>query len=196
MNGEVLVRLNVNGEDRTLALKPNTTLLAALRLHMGLTGTKKGCATADSGACTVQVDGQPANSCLLLPVPAEGKRIATIEGPSPHGELHLLQKSCVKHGAIQCGFCTSGALMASKALIDRNETPTSDEIKEALAGNLCRCATYPRMLKAVAGWTEFEGVRFDATPHGHSDRDQERDLDVVGHGVTRYDGPDKVTGRA
>ncbi len=196
MNGEVLVRLNVNGEDRTLALKPNTTLLAALRLHMGLTGTKRGCASGDCGACTVQVDGQPVNSCLLLAVAAEGKRITTIEGLSHHGDLHPLQQSFVKHGAIQCGFCTSGALMASKALIDQNEAPSHDEIKEALAGNLCRCATYPRMLKAVAGWKEFEGVRFDAKPHVHAERDQKRDHDVVSHGVTRYDAPDKVTGRA
>ena len=196
MSGEVLVRLNINGEDRTLAVKPNTTLLAALRNHLGLTGTKKGCGSGDCGACTVQVDGQPVNSCLLLAVAAEGKRITTIEGLSHDGELHPLQQSFVKHGAIQCGYCTSGAVMASKALIDSNEAPSADEIKEALAGNLCRCATYPRMLKAVAGWKEFEGVPFDAKPHVRAERDQQRDLDVVSHGVTRYDSPDKVTGRA
>jgi len=149
MSGEVLVRLNINGEDHTLALKPNTTLLAALRRQLGLTGTKKGCGTGDCGACTVQVDGQPVNSCLLLAVAAEGKRITTIEGLSHDGELHALQQSFVKHGAIQCGYCTSGAVMASKALIDRNAAPSHDEIKEALAGNLCRCATYPRIVGAV-----------------------------------------------
>jgi len=196
MRSEVLVRLNVNGEDHTLALKPNTTLLTALRQHLGLTGTKKGCGTGDCGACTVQVDGHPVNSCLLLAVAAEGKRITTIEGLSHDGELHPLQQAFVKHGAVQCGYCTSGALMAGKALIDRNEAPSSDEIKEALAGNLCRCATYPRMLKAVAGWKEFEGVALDAKPHAHAERDQQRDHSVVSHGVTRYDAPDKVTGRA
>ncbi|MCX5760800.1 MAG: 2Fe-2S iron-sulfur cluster-binding protein, partial [Gemmatimonadetes bacterium] len=157
---------------------------------------KEGCGTGDCGACTVQVDGQPVNSCLLLAVAAQGKRITTIEGLSHDGELHPLQQAFVKHGAVQCGYCTSGALMASKALIDHNANPTTDEIKEALAGNLCRCATYPRMLKAVAGWKEFEGVPFDASPHVHAERDQQRDHDVVSHGVTRYDSPDKVTGRA
>ena len=141
MSSEVLVRLDVNGEHHTLALKPNTTLLAALRHDLGLTGTKQGCGTGDCGACTVQVDGQPVNACLLLAVAAEGKRITTIEGLSHDGALHPLQQAFVKHGAVQCGYCTSGALMASKALIDRNEAPTSDEIKEALSGNLCRCAT-------------------------------------------------------
>ena len=196
MSSEVLVRLDVNGEHHTLALKPNTTLLAALRHDLGLTGTKQGCGTGDCGACTVQVDGQPVNACLLLAVAAEGKRITTIEGLSHDGALHPLQQAFVKHGAVQCGYCTSGALMASKALIDRNEAPTSDEIKEALSGNLCRCATYPRMMKAVAGWKQFEGVPFDARPHGQAERDQQRDHSVVSHGVTRYDAPDKVTGRA
>ena len=196
MSSEVLVRLDVNGEHHTLALKPNTTLLAALRHDLGLTGTKQGCGTGDCGACTVQVDGQPVNACLLLAVAAEGKRITTIEGLSHDGALHPLQQAFVKHGAVQCGYCTSGALMASKALIDRNEAPTSDEIREALSGNLCRCATYPRMMKAVAGWKQFEGVPFDARPHGQAERDQQRDHSVVSHGVTRYDAPDKVTGRA
>jgi 4-hydroxybenzoyl-CoA reductase subunit alpha len=193
---EVLVRLNVNGEDRTLAVRPDTTLLAALRRQLGLTGTKKGCGSGDCGACTVQADGQAVNSCLMLAVAAEGKRITTVEGLSHDGALHPLQQAFVKHGAIQCGYCTSGALMASKALIERNAAPTDDEIREALAGNLCRCATYPRMLKAVAGWKEFEGVPFDSTPHAHAGRHQRRDHHVVSHGVTRYDAPDKATGRA
>ena len=195
MSGELMVRLNVNGECRTLAVRPNATLLAVLRDDLDLTGAKRGCGTGDCGACTVHVEGEPVASCLMLAAAAHDKRITTIEGLAQDGDLHPLQKAFVKHGALQCGYCTSGALMSAKALIDRTPHPSRDEIKEALSGNLCRCGTYGRMISAVEGRTECGGV-LDTRPHGHGERDQQRDHAVVGHGVTRYDGPDKVTGRA
>ncbi|MHB2034708.1 MAG: (2Fe-2S)-binding protein, partial [Gemmatimonadaceae bacterium] len=140
--GGHLVHLDVNGEPRTVAVAAETTLLAVLRDELGLTGTKRGCGTGDCGACTVHVDGEPVNACLQLAVEADGKAIATVEGLATGGELHPLQKAFVKHGALQCGFCTAGALMSAKALIDRTPAPSEDDVKDALSGNLCRCATY------------------------------------------------------
>jgi 4-hydroxybenzoyl-CoA reductase alpha subunit len=196
MRDEMMIRLTVNGEPQALAVRPDTTLLSVLRNDLALTGTKRGCGTGDCGACTVHVDGQPVASCLMLAAAADGKRISTIEGLATGTELHALQKSFVKHGALQCGFCTPGALMSAKALIDRDPDPSTQDVKEALSGNLCRCATYPRMLRAVHHWREQEGVTLDTRPDPRTERDQKRDHDVVGHGVTRYDGPEKVTGRA
>ena len=149
MTDEMLVRLSVNGEERAVAVRPNTTLLEVLRHHLGLTGTKRGCGTGDCGACTVLVDGKPVNACLVLAVAAEGLQITTIEGMADGGQLHPLQQSFVKHAALQCGYCTSGALMSAKALVDANAAPTEDEINTALSGNLCRCGTYLRIRQAV-----------------------------------------------
>jgi 4-hydroxybenzoyl-CoA reductase subunit alpha len=196
MSDELLVRLEVNGEPRAVAVRPNATLLATLRNDLGLTGAKRGCGTGDCGACTVLLDGEPAASCLTLAVAAEGRRITTIESVAAAGELHPLQKAFVKHGAMQCGFCTPGMVMASKALIDRCPDPSPDEIKEALSGNLCRCGSYPRVERAVRSWRQFEGQALDTHPLPEDERDQARDFAVVGHGVTRSDAPDKVTGRS
>ncbi|MCU0725179.1 MAG: molybdopterin-dependent oxidoreductase [Planctomycetes bacterium] len=196
MSGEVLLHLEVNGEPRSVAAKPNATLLFVLRELLGLTGTKEGCGTGDCGACTVLLDGQPVNACLVLAADVEGRRVLTIEGLAKDGELHALQKSFVKHGALQCGFCTPGMIMASKGLLDRNPEPSDAEIRGALAGNLCRCAAYPRIVKALRDWRSFENVPLDTLPHDPSERDQQRDLAVVSHAVTRYDAPDKVCGRA
>jgi 4-hydroxybenzoyl-CoA reductase alpha subunit len=193
---ERLVTLTVNGRRHALAAAPHTTLLEVLREGLGLTGTKEGCGTGDCGACTVLLDGRPVNTCLALAVEHDGAEITTIEGLAEDGELHALQKSFVKHGALQCGFCTPGMLMATKALIDANPDPTEDEVREALAGNLCRCGAYPRILEAIRDWRAWKDVPLDTRPRADDERDQERDLDVVGHGVTRYDAPDKVTGRA
>ncbi len=150
----------------------------------------------DCGSCTVIVDGDAMVSCLLPATEAEGRQITTIEGLVEDGELHPLQKSFVKHGALQCGFCTPGTIMAAKALIDRNPAPARGQIVDALGGNLCRCGSYSRIIRAIEGWQEFEGPGLDTAPHAGGERDQERDLAVVGHGLTRYDGPDKVSGRA
>lgn len=198
MGNEVLIRLNVNGVDHTLGLSPNTTLLDALREHLDLTGTKKGCGMGDCGSCTVLVDGEPVNSCLLLAVQADGARITTIEGLADGGELHPLQKSFVKHGGLQCGYCTPGMLMSSKALVDRNPEPTDEDIKSALGGHLCRCGTYPRIIEAIHKRNDYANETLDTRPTEESDahREQARNHNIVGHGVTRYDGPDKVTGRA
>lgn len=199
MSAELLVHCVVNGEDRALAVTPQTTLLAALRQHLGLTGTKRACGTGDCGACTVQVDDEPVASCLMLAASAEGKRITTVEGLAQDGGLHPLQKSFVEHGALQCGYCTPGALMSAKALIDRCPDPSREEISEALSGNLCRCGTYPRMIRAIEGWKACDGKQCEGH-HAHDERDQERDQErnhaVVGRAVPRYDAPDKVTGRA
>jgi 4-hydroxybenzoyl-CoA reductase alpha subunit len=196
MSDELLVHLTVNGAPRALAVKPGTTLLSALRNQLELTGTKRACGTGDCGACTVLVDDEPVNSCLMLAAEAEGRRVTTIEGLADGGELHPLQKAFVKHGALQCGFCTSGMLMSAKALLDHTPHPEREEIAEALSGNLCRCGTYPRIIRAVQTCQEFEGRGLDTAPHAHGERDQESGHAVVGQGVTRYDAPDKVTGRA
>lgn len=196
MSREHLVHLTVNGESRTLAVAAQTTLLGALRDQLVLTGAKRGCGTGDCGACTVLVDGEPAAACLTLAVSVDGHAISTVEGLATGGDLHPLQKSFIKHGALQCGYCTSGALMSAKALIDHHPAPHRDQIKEALSGNLCRCATYPRMVRAVERWSDFQGVALDTAPARESEQDQQRDHAIVGRAVTRYDGPDKVTGRA
>jgi 4-hydroxybenzoyl-CoA reductase subunit alpha len=196
MSEEIRVSLRVNGRRHVLGVKPNTTLQNLIRQQLNLTGTKKGCELGECGACTVIMNGKPVNSCMVLAVAADGADVVTIEGLADGGELHPLQKSFIKHGALQCGFCTPGTLMSAKALIDRNPDPTEEEIRTALGGNLCRCAAYPRIVQAVQTWRSFEGVPLDARPHTPTERDQQRDLDVVSHGVTRIDGPDKVTGRA
>ncbi len=196
MSAEIVVRLEVNGQEHAVAVKANTTLLALLRNHLNLTGTKKGCEAGDCGACTVLLDGHPVASCITLAAQVDGKKVTTIEGLSQGNGLHPLQKSFVKHGALQCGYCTPGTIMAANALIERCPAPSEEDVKEALGGNLCRCAAYPRILKAVQGWKAFESVPLDTRPLNDSERDQKRDHDVVGHGVTRYDAPDKVSGRA
>lgn len=196
MSGRILIALTVNGQRREVGIKPNTTLQQLIRNEFGLTGTKSGCEAGDCGVCTVIMNGRAVASCLVLAAKADGADIQTIEGLSRNGELHPLQMSLVKHGALQCGFCTPGMIMTAKALIDRNPDPTRGEILAALAGNLCRCGTYPRIIRAIQGWREFVGVRLDTGPHGRGERDQARDLDIVGQGVSRYDAPDKVSGRA
>ncbi len=196
MSEPTLITLSVNGESRSLAVDPSASLKDVIREDLGLTGTKGGCNAGDCGACTVLMDGRAVTSCLVLAVTASGSEITTVEGLAPPGDLHPLQKSFIKHGALQCGFCTSGMLMSSVALINANPEPSEAEIKTALGGNLCRCGTYPRVIRAIQSWRQFEGVPLDTTPGPVEERDQERDHSCVGRGVTRYDGPDKATGRA
>jgi len=148
MKREIIFTLN--GEEAKYEVQPEWTLLYFLREVCGLTGTKEGCGYGECGACTVIVDGQAVNSCLYPILEAEGKKITTIEGLlSADGELHPLQKTFIEEGAIQCGFCTPGMIMSAKALLDENESPTENDIKEAIEGNLCRCTGYVKIIDAI-----------------------------------------------
>lgn len=144
------VLLNVNGELYELMLDSKRTLLEVLRNDLGLTGTKEGCGEGVCGACTILLEGEAVNSCLILAVEVSGKEILTIEGLAKGGELHPLQRSFIDQWAIQCGFCTPGMILSAKALLDKNPHPNEDEIKRALAGNLCRCTGYVKIVKAIA----------------------------------------------
>lgn len=144
------VAINVNGEQRELLVDPKQTLLNVLREELRLTGAKCGCNQGVCGTCTVLVDGLPMRSCLLLPVMLEGSAITTIEGLEAEGRLHPVQQAFVKYGALQCGFCTPGMVLAAKALLDSNAAPRLDEIRHALGGNICRCTGYAKIVEAVA----------------------------------------------
>jgi carbon-monoxide dehydrogenase small subunit len=148
MNDQV-VKLTVNGETTEVTVDPWVTLLEAIRDKLELTGTKEACSLGECGACTVILDGKAVNSCLVLAVEAKGKEVLTIEGLRKSGELHPLQQAFIDEGAVQCGFCTPGMILAAKALLDKNPEPNEDEIIEALAGNLCRCTGYVKIVKAV-----------------------------------------------
>ena len=145
----VVITLDVNHEKRPLLLPVHKTLLEVLREDMQLTGTKHGCELGECGTCTVLVDGRPQLSCLLLPVQLEGRAITTIEGMARGSELHPLQIAFAELGAAQCGYCSPGILLSARSLLESNPSPTRDEIKEALAGNLCRCTGYVKILEAV-----------------------------------------------
>ena len=143
------VKTTVNGEPVEFLADPRETLLDCLRNHLGLTGSKEGCGTGDCGACSVMLDGTLVSSCLVLGVEAEGHRVDTIEGMANGDELHPLQRKFIEHAALQCGFCTPGFLVASKALLERNPNPTEEELRFWLAGNLCRCTGYDKIVEAV-----------------------------------------------
>ncbi len=146
---KVHVQTTINGEETEFLCEPRQSLLEVLRDEVGLTGTKEGCLTGDCGACSVIMDGRSIDSCLVLGVEAEGKEVATVEGLADGDTLHPLQKKFLEHAALQCGICTPGFLVTSKALLDRNPDPTEHEIRYALAGNLCRCTGYDKIVKAV-----------------------------------------------
>ncbi len=143
------LKLRVNGRQYESVVPAKTTLAEFLRQDMGLTGTKQGCGEGECGACTVLVDGTPVNSCCMLAVEADGCEITTIEGVSNGFELHPIQKAFVEVGAIQCGYCTPGMVLTTKALLERNSSPNPQEIREALAGNLCRCTGYQKIVDAI-----------------------------------------------
>jgi aerobic-type carbon monoxide dehydrogenase small subunit (CoxS/CutS family) len=145
----LVLALDVNGERRDLLLPVHKTLLEVLREDMQLTGTKHGCELGECGTCTVLVDGKPELSCLLLPIQVQGRAITTIEGMASGSELHPLQQTFGELGAAQCGYCTPGILLSARSLLDENPNPTREEIREALAGNLCRCTGYTKILQAV-----------------------------------------------
>ncbi len=146
---KIHVTTTVNGDPAEFLTDPGTTLLDALRDELGLTGSKEGCGSGDCGACSVLLDGRLVCSCLVLAAEAEGHRIETIEGLAQHGELHPLQQKFLEHAALQCGFCTPGLLVAAKALLDANPDPTEEETRYWLAGNLCRCTGYDKVIRAV-----------------------------------------------
>jgi len=141
--------LKVNGETRDVVVPVQKTLLEVLREDLNLTGTKHGCELGECGTCTVLVDGEPVLSCLVLPVEVQGREIKTVEGMAEGGRLHPLQQAFAELGAAQCGYCTPGILLTAEALLEDNATPSRDEVKEALAGNLCRCTGYTKILDAV-----------------------------------------------
>lgn len=147
---KINVNMNVNGQAVKIDVDPNARLLDVLREQLDLTGTKEGCGVGECGACTVIVDGEAVNSCMVLAASMEGRRVETIEGlASPDGDLHIIQEKFIEHSALQCGFCTPGLVMSTKAFLDVNEEPTRDEIKTAISGNLCRCTGYSQIIDAV-----------------------------------------------
>ena len=145
----VHVSTTVNGDAVEYACPANETLMDTLRDRVGLTGVKEGCGTGDCGACSVSLDGQLVCSCLVLAAEAEGREIGTVEGLAQDGQLHVLQTKFIEHAALQCGICTPGFLIAAKALLERNANPTVEEVRYALAGNLCRCTGYDKIVRAV-----------------------------------------------
>jgi xanthine dehydrogenase YagT iron-sulfur-binding subunit len=146
---KILVTLNVNGKPVKLLVAPWTSLLDALRDHLDLTGTKKGCDHGQCGACTVLVDGRRINSCLTLAVMKEGAAVTTVEGLAADGMLHPLQQAFIDHDAFQCGYCTSGQICSAAGLIAEGKARTADEIRELMSGNICRCGAYPNIVAAI-----------------------------------------------
>lgn len=147
--GETEVKFMVNGQPRTLWVEPRTTLANALRDHLNLTGAKVVCDRGSCSACTVWLDGKPVNSCMTLAVDVEGREVTTVEGLAKDGELHPVQEAFIEHDASMCGFCTPGMVMSCAALLERNPSPTLDDVKMATSGNLCRCGTYPKVFEAT-----------------------------------------------
>ncbi len=144
-----VIQLNVNDNLYDVIVAPRDVLVDVLRKQLGFTGTKKGCGHGDCGTCTVLIDGKPILSCLTLAIGCQGKKIVTIEGLEKNGILDPLQQSFVEEGAVQCGFCTPGMIMSARALLNRNPHPEQDEIKRAIAGNLCRCTGYVKIVEAI-----------------------------------------------
>jgi len=144
-----LITLKVNGQPREIAVEPGWTLLETVREQLRLTGAKEGCGTGDCGACSMLVDGRLVTSCLMLAVQADGREVTTIEGLATNGTLHPVQAAFVEKGGVQCGFCTPGMIMAAASLLARNPSPTLEEVREGLAGNLCRCTGYAKIYESV-----------------------------------------------
>ena len=156
---KMLLTCTVNGEEHTVLADPRDTLLELLRERIGLTGTKEGCGNGNCGTCTILVDGLPINACLMLAQEAPGHEILTIEGLASSEGMHPIQKALVEHGGTQCGFCTPGIALSARALLDRNPHPTEQDIRHAIAGNICRCTGYDKIVAAIAAaaGTETQG---------------------------------------
>ena len=151
------ITFTLNGEETTVTVDTAKMLLEVLRDDLGLTGAKEGCSEGDCGACTVLLDGAPINSCLCMVGKAEGRNVLTIEGLGQAPNLHPIQTAFLEYGAVQCGFCTPGMVLSAKALLDRNPKPTDAEIREAIAGNLCRCTGYVKIVEAIKAAAGMEG---------------------------------------
>jgi len=143
------ISVTVNGTSHEMEVEPRLLLIDLLRNHLELTGTKLGCGHGDCGACTVLVDGKPANACLLLAVEVDGKKITTIEGLADGENLHPVQQAVIDYGAMQCGFCIPGMILSAKALLDETPHPTEEQVRDAIAGNLCRCTGYAKIVQAI-----------------------------------------------
>jgi carbon-monoxide dehydrogenase small subunit len=143
------IRVKVNGAEHTVSIRPDRLLLDMLREDLGLTGTKRGCGNGECGTCSVIMDGKLVDSCLVPAMKADGSEILTVEGLAGEGDLHPIQKAFLKKGAVQCGFCTPGMLLAAKSLLDENPDPSIEKIKEAISGNLCRCTGYTKIIEAI-----------------------------------------------
>jgi carbon-monoxide dehydrogenase small subunit len=146
---KIQVAFTVNGEPREILVQPWQTLLEAIRDELRLTGTKEGCGNGNCGACTIIIGDRAIDSCCMLAAEAEGQKIITIEGLARNGELDPLQKAFIRHGALQCGFCTPGFLLSARAFLDKNKRPSEHDIRMAIAGNLCRCTGYDKIVRAI-----------------------------------------------
>ena len=151
------IHTKINDQPQEVAVEPHWTLLETVREQLALTGSKEGCGTGDCGACSMIVDGKLITSCLMLAPEADGSEVLTIEGLARNGELHPVQQSFIDAGGVQCGFCTPGMIMATKALLDRNSRPTLEDVRLGLAGNLCRCTGYAKIYEAVLAAAERIG---------------------------------------
>lgn len=159
MAKKMMVTTTINGEETTFLCEPRQSLLEVLREELGLTGTKEGCSNGNCGACSVQLDGVLVDSCLVLAAEADGKQVTTIEGVAGPAGLHPLQQKFLEHAALQCGICTPGLIVASKALLEKNPHPTEHEVRYWLAGNLCRCTGYDKIVRAVLDAAETMEAR-------------------------------------
>jgi aerobic-type carbon monoxide dehydrogenase small subunit (CoxS/CutS family) len=176
-----IIRLHVNGDRREVGIPAHYTLLEALRYGLGLTGSKQGCDKGDCGACTVLLNGEPVLSCITSAWEAEGREVRTVEGIAGVGALHPLQEAFEITGGAQCGFCTPGVLMSAHALLEQNTSPTLDEIRDALSGNLCRCTGYTKIYEAVElAAARLRGEDADARPGAGEDRDADAGKDNGG----------------
>jgi carbon-monoxide dehydrogenase small subunit len=153
------VGLTVNGTLYEVSVQPWESLLEVIRDRLGLTGTKEGCGLGECGACTVILDGKTVNSCLVLAAEADGKQITTIEGLADGEQLHPLQEAFIEQGGLQCGFCTPGMIMSAKALLDENPDPSEEEIRRAIAGNLCRCTGYTKIIESISSAAKDMGAK-------------------------------------
>jgi aerobic carbon-monoxide dehydrogenase small subunit len=159
-----LISLSVNGDRYEVAVEPRWTLLEMIREELRFTGSKEGCGTGDCGACSMLVDGRLVTSCLMLAAQADGREIVTIEGLATNGKLDPVQQAFIDTGGVQCGFCTPGMIMAAKSLLDRNPSPTLEQIRGGLAGNLCRCTGYAKIYEAVMAAAGQEPVARNKEP--------------------------------